>query len=353
MSQSRPINVAILGASGYIGGEALRLLVGHPAVNVVVVTAASHAGQPVSVVHPNLARLCDLTFEADVPAERLAELDAVFLALPHGEALTRVPAILGAGGTGGPHGRGPLVLDLSGDFRIKDAAAHEAAYGLPHNPLAREAAYGQTEWNRPAIQEAQLIACPGCFPTGALLALTPLARAGLLDGPVVVDSKTGSSGSGIKPGEGTHHPERANDFRAYGLFSHRHQPEIAQELAKWQPGFARLVFTPHSAPMVRGIFTTAYVFPSRPVSQADLDALYRDAYEDEFFVRLTKTPRSAVVAHSNFCDLSAQTDGAGTIIVTSAIDNLVKGGAGQGVQNLNCAFGLPERTGLLFPGTHP
>jgi N-acetyl-gamma-glutamyl-phosphate reductase len=353
MDNQPHIKVAILGASGYIGGEALRLLVGHPYVEVVAVTAASHAGQPVPRVHPNLARLCDLTFQAGVPLEELAACDAVFLALPHGEALKRVPEILAAGGGGGPHRRGPLVLDLSGDHRLKDAAAHAAAYGLPHNPQAAQAAYGQTEWNRAAIQEAQLIACPGCFPTGALLALTPLARAGLLTGPVVVDAKTGSSGSGNKPGEGTHHPERAADFRAYGLFSHRHRPEIAQELAKWQPGAFNLVFTPHSAPMVRGIFTTAYVFPSRPVSQAELEAIYAQAYEQEFFVRRTATPRCAVVAHSNFCDLTAQTDGAGTIIVTSAIDNLVKGGAGQAVQNLNCAFGWPEHTGLLFPGTHP
>src|SRR5690349_367484 len=206
MDKQPRMKVAILGASGYIGGEALRLLVGHPFVEVVAVTAASHAGQPVPTVHPNLARLCDLTFRADVPTDELATLDAVFLALPHGEALKRVPEILAAGGIGGPHGRGPVVLDLSGDHRIKDAAAHTAAYGLPHNPQARDAAYGQTEWNRAAIREAQLIACPGCFPTGALLALTPLARAGLLTGPVVVDSKTGSSGSGNKPGEGTHHP---------------------------------------------------------------------------------------------------------------------------------------------------
>ena len=353
MSSPR-IRVAILGASGYIGGEVLRLLVGHPLVALVTITAATHAGQPVAAVHPNLAHLCDLTFAADVPVEAVADLDAVFLALPHGEAAARVPALLAAGGTGGPHGRGPLILDLSGDYRLKTAAPHEQAYGLPFQPLAQEAAYGLTEWNRAAIREAQLIACPGCFPTGALLALTPLAQAGLLAGPVVVDSKTGSSGSGNKPGEGTHHPERAADFRAYGLFSHRHQPEMAQELGKWQPTAPfNLVFTPHSTPMVRGIFTTAYVFPAQPVTQAELDAIYAAAYGEAFFVRRTATPRCAVVAHSNFCDLHAQTDGAGTIIVTSALDNLVKGGAGQAVQNLNCAFGWPEGTGLMFPGTHP
>ena len=348
------IRVAVLGASGYIGGEALRLLLGHPGVEVAAVTAAGHAEQPVPALHPHLAHLCDLTFRADMPDDELAALDAVFLALPHGVANARIPALLAAGGRGGPRGAGPLVLDLSGDFRLKDAVVHEAAYGFPQRPEAAAAAYGLTEWNREAIRAARFIACPGCFPTGALLALTPLARAGWLAGPVVVDAATGSSGSGNKPGEGTHHPERAADFRAYGLFTHRHRPEIAQELARRQPGGAfRLIFTPHSAPMVRGIFTTAYVFPSRPVSQAELDALYDAAYGGEFFVRRSANPRCAVVAHSNFCDYAAQTDGDGTIIVTTALDNLVKGGAGQAVQNLNCAFGWPESTGLLFPGTHP
>jgi N-acetyl-gamma-glutamyl-phosphate reductase len=352
------VRVAVLGASGYIGGEALRLLLGHPNVEVVAVTSASNAGKPVTSVHPHLTKLTDLAFRADLPPEEAGEYDAIFMALPHGQAIERVPRMLEAGGKGGPRGDGPVLLDMSGDFRIKDAAVFAQYYGLDHSApeQALRAAYGLTEWNREAIREARLVACPGCFPTGALLALTPLAKAGLLDGPVVVDSKTGSSGSGKEPGEGTHHPTRANDFRAYGLFKHRHLPEIAQELGKWlgdsrqQPN---VVFTPHSAPMVRGIFTTAYAFPSKPVSADELKAIYEEAYANEHFVRLVDTPRVVVVQHTNFCDLNATTDGQGRVIVTSAIDNLVKGGAGQAVQNLNVAFGWPEHTGLNFPGTMP
>ncbi len=352
------IKVAVLGGSGYIGGEALRLLLGHPCVQVAAVISASHAGQPVTAVHPHLNKLTELTFVAEIAPQEAGEYDAIFLALPHGEAMRRVPLILTATRSGGPQGNGPVLFDLSGDFRIKDAAIFQRYYGLEHSApqVASQAAYGLTEWNREAIKEARLVACPGCFPTGALLALAPLARAGLLDGPVIADSKTGSSGSGKEPGEGTHHPTRANDFRAYGLFEHRHQPEIAQELAKWLPvhkAAPRVIFTPHSTPMVRGIFTTAYAFPQRKVSAGELRNIYEEAYATEFFVRLVDTPRVAVVAHSNFCDLSVATDGEGTIIATSAIDNLVKGGAGQAVQNLNVAFGWPETLGLTFPGTMP
>lgn len=353
---SRPVKVAVMGASGYIGGEALRLLLGHPFVEVARVTSISNAGQPVTKVHPHLMKTTDLLFSEDLPAEEAAEYDAIFMALPHGGAISRVPAMLQAGGKGGPRGDGPVLFDLSGDFRIKDAATFQKYYGLEHTApeWAKRAAYGLTEWNREAIREARLVACPGCFPTGALLALTPLARAGLLEGPVVIDSKTGSSGSGKEPGEGTHHPVRSQDFRAYGIFKHRHRPEIAQELSKWNPGSnVKVTFTPHSAPMVRGIFTTAYAFPARPVSASELQDIYSQAYEKEYFVRLVSDPRVAVVAHSNFCDLKAATDGESTIIVTSAIDNLVKGGAGQGVQNLNVVFGWPEKTGLTFPGTMP
>ncbi|MEO8286632.1 MAG: N-acetyl-gamma-glutamyl-phosphate reductase [Chloroflexota bacterium] len=352
------IKVGVLGASGYIGGEALRLLLGHPFVEVVAATSVSNAGQPVTALLPHLARLTGLIFTADILPEQAASLDAIFMALPHGGALGRVPELLSAGGSGGPRGDGPVIFDMSGDFRIKDPATFQQYYKLEQTApdVAASAAYGLTEWNREAIREARLVACPGCFPTGALMALTPLARAGLLNGPVIIDSKTGSSGSGKEPGEGTHHPTRSQDFRAYGVFNHRHRPEIAQELNKWLPRSnqsLQVTFTPHSAPMVRGIFTTAYAFPGRPVSKTELRDLYEEAYGSEHFARLTDAPRVAVVAHSNFCDISAATDEEGTIIVTSAIDNLVKGGAGQAVQNMNVAFNLPEKLGLTFPGTMP
>jgi N-acetyl-gamma-glutamyl-phosphate reductase len=351
--------VGIMGASGYIGGEALRLLLGHPFVEVVAATSPTNAGQPITAVHPHLLKLTDLQFTADITPSQASELDALFMALPHGGAIQRVAGILAHNSSSGPRGDGPVIFDLSGDFRVKDPTTFLQYYGLEQTApkWAQKAAYGLTEWNRESIREARLVACPGCFPTGALLALTPLAKAGLLKGRVIVDAATGSSGSGNKPGEGTHHPMRAADFRAYGLFKHRHLPEIAQELKKWLPpaksDTLRVTFTPHSAPMVRGIFTTAYAFATRPITQANLTALYADAYGKERFVRLVDTPRVGVVSHSNYCDLNAATDGEGTIIITSAIDNLVKGGAGQGVQNMNVAFGWPEHTGLTFPGTLP
>ena len=353
------VRVGILGASGYIGGEALRLLLEHPFVEVVAATSPTNSGQPVTSVHPHLAKLTELKFTADITPKEASELDALFMALPHGGAIGRVPLIMAVGGMGGPRGEGPVVFDLSGDFRVKDPATYEQYYGLEQTApeWAQQAAYGLTEWNRENIREARLVACPGCFPTGALLALTPLAKAGLLTGRVIVDAATGSSGSGNKPGEGTHHPVRAADFRAYGIFKHRHSPEIAQELRRWLPAgeseALRLTFTPHSAPMVRGIFTTAYAFTEQPLTQAELTRLYEDAYLEERFVRLVDSPRVGVVTHSNYCDLNAATDGEGTIIVTTAIDNLVKGGAGQGVQNMNAVFGWREDTGLTFPGTLP
>ena len=355
----RQVRVGILGASGYIGGEALRLLLEHPFAEVVAATSPSNVGQPITSVHPHLAKLTELKFTTDITPEEASDLDALFMALPHGGAIGRVPAILAAGGEGGPRGEGPVVFDLSGDFRVKDPATYEQYYGLEQTSpeWAQQAAYGLTEWNRESIKEARLVACPGCFPTGALLALTPLAKAGLLTGRVIVDASTGSSGSGNKPGEGTHHPVRAADFRAYGIFKHRHSPEITQELRKWLPtgesDLLRLTFTPHSAPMVRGIFTTAYAFTQQPFTQTQLAKLYEDAYLDERFVRLVDSPRVGVVTHSNYCDLNAATDGEGTIIVTTAIDNLVKGGAGQGVQNMNVVFGWREDAGLTFPGTLP
>ncbi len=336
----------------------MRLLLGHPCVQVAAVTSAGHAGQAVTSVHPHLAKLTDLRFSGEISAQEASLYDAIFMALPHGHAMKLVPELLAAEGGGGPRGRGPIIFDMSGDFRIKDPDLFRQFYGMEHTATqwASDATYGLTEWNREAIAAARLVACPGCFPTGALLALTPLAKAGLLDNHVIIDSKTGSSGSGKEPGEGTHHPIRSQDFRAYGVFNHRHRPEIAQELLKWLPGGSpnfKVTFTPHSAPMVRGIFTTAYAFPRREVSQVELKSIYEEAYDSERFIRLVDSPRVAVVSHSNFCDMAVATDGEGAVIVTSAIDNLVKGGAGQAVQNLNLVFGWPEELGLTFPGTMP
>lgn len=338
------IRASIVGGSGYVGGELLRLLLGHPAVQVTAVTSRSQKAKPVSKIHQNLAKLTDLAF-VDEKLDALAEVsDVIFLALPHGKSMQRVPAVIDR----------VRVVDLGADYRLKDARVFAQYYGMEHTSpeLLREAVYGLTEFNREAIRNARLVACPGCYPTGALLALMPLFMKGLLSSNVVVDSKTGSSGSGSTPSFPTHHPERAQDFTAYGLFRHRHYPEIVQELLGCTSQPLDLTFTPHSTPMVRGIFTTAYVFLDQSISHGDLSEIFMQYYAQEVFIRLVEQARSAVVTHSNYCDISFACD-RHKVIITSAIDNLIKGAAGQAVQNMNVMFDLPEQMGLTFPGTHP
>lgn len=338
------IQATIIGGSGYAGGELLRLLLGHPEVEIAAVTSRTYAGQAVSEVHPNLTKVTDLCFAEESLEVQAAESDVVLLALPHGESMKRVPTAL-------EHAR---VIDLGGDYRLRDPEVFAAYYHLDHTSphLLEEAVYGLTEFNREALRTARLVACPGCFPTGALLALTPLAKAGLLGDFVIFDSKTGSSGSGATASQTTHHPERAHDFRAYGLFTHRHRPEMSQELSRHLGRAVEVTFTPHSAPMVRGIFTTAYAFLPQPITPKALSAVYEHYYAEEPFIRLVKQARSTVVAHTSYCDVSFACEGR-KVVVNSAIDNLIKGAAGQAVQNLNVMFGLPETMGLTYPGTHP
>jgi N-acetyl-gamma-glutamyl-phosphate reductase len=300
----------------------------------------------VGAVPPNLTHHTDLFFSDD-PLEKVAEAcEAVFLALPHGEAMTRVEEFAK---------RDRLILDLSADFRLKDPKAWEAAYGRPHAApeLLPSFVYGQTECFREEILKSRRIACPGCFPTGSILALAPLAREGLLKGRVVVSAATGSSGSGAEPGDKTHHPTRAEDFRAYKPFVHPHVHEIVQALAALGARDLELLFIPHSAPMVRGIFTTAVATLAVPMDTSDIQALYRLHYQERPFVRvLPESPRAGVVAGTNFADLSATALGRNAVLL-SAVDNLVKGAAGQAVQNLNLVMGWPETTGLEFPGNWP
>jgi len=344
------IRVAVVGASGYGGGEMLRLLHGHPVFEVTAAASRSRAGRPVSDAHPNLLGVSSLAF-TDRPAPELArEADALLFGLPHGEAAAVMPRVLEAA----PEIR---IVDLSGDFRLDDAAAWEAAYGRAHPApdLLREFTYGLVEDRRDEIAAARRIANPGCFATGSILALLPLAQAGILRGDFVVNGVTGSSGSGAHAKETTHHPERAEDYRAYRALSHQHAPEIAMALAAAGAEGPRPALVAHSAPFVRGIFTTAYVFPKEPVTPARLREIYKSRYGPEPFVRLRDgTPRLATVRGTNWCDIAvaAREDG-GVLTVLSAIDNLVKGMAGQAVQNLNILFGLEETEGLLLTGMHP
>lgn len=339
----RRIKAAIFGGSGYGGSELLRILLFHPNAEVVFVTANEHAGKPVGEVHRNLHGLTNLTFVKD--PETLADIDCVFLALPHGQAMSIVPTLP-------PHIK---AIDLSGDFRLRDQSIFEQHYKQSHTAMAAQAdfVYGLTETNREAIRGARLIANPGCFATATLLGLAPLVANGLLSGRVVVDAKTGSSGSGAKAAANTHHPQRMNSFYAYKPFTHQHVPEIEQELEHVGDWTSELIFMTHSLPVARGIFASIYAETRQELSETELRQIFADFYQDCFFVRLVNgSPDINWVKTTNFCDLGFATRGK-QVVVFSAIDNLVKGAAGQAVQNMNLMFGLDEKTGLVLAGTNP
>jgi N-acetyl-gamma-glutamyl-phosphate reductase common form len=340
------LRVAIFGGSGYGGSELLRILLFHPNVEIVFVTANEQAGKSVSEVHRNLYGLTKLIFRpAPQDTEPLGELDCVFLALPHGQAMDVVPRLP----------ENVKVIDLSGDFRLRDQEIFERHYGRAHTamPAQREFAYGLTETNREAIRNTRLAANPGCFATATLLGLAPLVANGLIAGRVIVDAKTGSSGSGAKAAANTHHPQRMNSFYAYKPFTHQHVPEIEQELKNVGNWNSELVFMTHSLPISRGIFASIYVETKEELTEEQLRSLFADFYRESFFIRLVKgSPDINWVKTTNFCDLGFASRGQ-QVVIFSAIDNLVKGAAGQAVQNMNLMFGLDEKTGLLLVGTNP
>jgi N-acetyl-gamma-glutamyl-phosphate reductase len=247
------------------------------------------------------------------------------------------------------------AIDLSGDFRLRDQSVFEKHYKQPHTAMTSQAefVYGLTETNRDAVRNARLIANPGCFATATLLALAPLVANHLLSGRVVVDAKTGSSGSGAKAAANTHHPQRMNSFYAYKPFTHQHVPEIEQELEHIGDWTSELIFMTHSLPVSRGIFASIYAEANREIKEDELRIIYADYYRESFFVRLVSgSPDINWVKTTNFCDLGFAARGR-QIVVFSAIDNLVKGAAGQAVQNMNLMFGLEETTGLKLVGTNP
>jgi len=343
------IRVGIYGGSGYGGAELLRILLAHPHVEILLVTANEHAGKAVGEVHRNLYGLTEMCFTAapaaDEESESVAELDCLFLALPHGQALDvapRVPAHV-------------KVIDLSGDFRLGDAAEFLEHYGREQTSpeLQREFVYGLTETHREQIREARLISNPGCFATATLLGLAPLVAAGQLSGRVIVDAKTGSSGSGAKAAANTHHPQRMNSFYAYKPFTHQHVPEIEQELRRVGDWTNELIFMTHSLPVARGIFASIYVETKDALTAEGARELFAEFYRDSFFVRLVEgSPDINWVKTTNFCDLGFAARGR-QLVIFSALDNLVKGAAGQAVQNMNVMCGLDEKTGLMLVGTNP
>ncbi len=365
MTQPERVKVAVVGASGYTGGELLRLLMVHPRVTITAVTSEKSAGSAVASVFPHLTKLLPLSFESLTPDAIAARADVVFLALPHTKSLQPAAECLSAG---------KRVIDLSADYRLKDTRAYEAWYEVPHPypTLVQEAVYGLPELHRKEIRHARLVAAPGCYPTAAILQLAPLVAKQLVQPEsIVVDAKSGISGAGRSPALPYHFPEAHESVEAYKVGRHRHIPEIEQELnalhATHAPGAQtasattsspiRIAFTPHLVPMNRGILSTAYCRLSEPIKAADIHALYREAYDGEPFVRLLEDGVAANPGHvrgSNFCDLAVYPDArTGWVVTTAALDNLVKGAGGQAIQSMNLMLGFPEQTGLTAPGVFP
>ncbi len=345
------IKAGIVGAAGYAGCELIRLLEMHPHAEVAwLMTGKTHAGKTVGEVFPHLGVLQDRTFLSMDTAE-VEGVDVVFLAVPHGVAVSIVPEFLE---------RGCRVIDLSADYRLKDASTYEAWYGKRHTApeLLAEAVYGLTELYRAELGGARLVANPGCYPTVSILALAPLLKEGLAapDG-IVIDAKSGISGAGRTPSLRTHYAEGNEDFQAYNPARHRHIPEIEQELARLAGRPVSTCFVPHLVPMTRGMLATVYCRPAARVEAGELTALYRDFYRDEPFVRVLEgeaLPRTKDVWGGNLCEVAVRQDPrSGTILVVAVIDNLVKGASGQAVQNMNVVYGLPETSGLDWIPLYP
>ena len=353
MASGKRYRAAVIGGSGYGGAEMIRRLLVHPDVELVRVASVDFVGEPLAAADPALEGLTGLTFEGIPAAEAARGVDVVLLGLPHTVAAAKVPELAALPDV--------KVVDMSGDFRLKDAAEYARWYRHVHPCPERLAdfVYGLPELNRAAIRRARFVASPGCFATTIELALLPLARAGLLEGVVHVQGITGSSGSGVAPSAGTHHPVRAGNLRTYKPLEHQHVPEIAQTLHAAGARDLALRFVPVSAPLGRGIFATAFVELDEAWTEERLLALYREAYAGEPFVRVPRKrlPEVAAVSGSNYAEVGVAAGparaGRRTVTLFGATDNLVKGGAGQAIQNMNLMLGLDEKASLADPGPWP
>lgn len=340
------ITVAVVGASGYAGGELFRLLAIHPDVKLVGAYDVRNVELPVHKVHPNLRGIVDIVITEPNYAKMGKSADVVFVATPHGVAMKFVPKILEGGAK---------VIDLSADYRFDDPKVFERYY-IKHESPHLKAVYGLPELYRARIKKAKLVANPGCYPTAAILSLAPLVKEHLIDlEHIVIDAKSGTSGAGAAPSEVTHHPTCGASMRAYAATTHRHGPEIDQELSKLAGREVRAHFTPHLIPITRGILSTAHVFMRKSMSKDALLKLYRDFYRGEPFVRvLDDLPQINFIVGSNYCDIGLEPAAATKrLVVVSTIDNLVKGASGQAIQNMNLMFGIDETRGLEVPPVRP
>ncbi len=342
-------HIGILGATGYTGVELLRLLRSHPSARVTCMTSERFAGQSIDQVFPHLVGE-DLPRLSKIGEDDLGKLDVVFGCLPHGTTQEVIGALP----------KGPKIVDLSADFRLKDEALYEATYGKPHQAVERQksAVYGLTELMRPAVKATDLVANPGCYPTTSQLPLIPLLRAGLIShDAIIIDAKSGVTGAGRAPKEGSLHTEVSEGLHAYGVSTHRHTPEIEQGLTEAAGSAITVTFTPHLIPMNRGILATIYVRLEGGVSPEDLQRELERAYQNEPFLKVLpykSLPATRHVRGTNRCHIAVHPGRlAGQAILLSVTDNLVKGASGQALQNMNVMLGMAETEGLqqapLFP----
>lgn len=345
------IKASIIGATGYTGAELVRILSCHPEVQLVALTSQSYVGRKISDVFPHLGAVTGMVCtEQDVP--RVArDSDVIFTALPHGLSVPIVKEAIE---------HGTKVIDLGADFRLDEQAVYEKWYKVTHEApaLLQEAVYGLPELNRKQIAGARVVGNPGCYPTSVMLGLAPLLKQGLIKADsVIIDAKSGVSGAGRGVNLTSLYSEVNDSIKAYNVSGHRHIPEIEQELSKLAGEKVTVSFTPHLTPMTRGILSTIYATPAKKVDAGEIQALYREFYEDEYFVHVLESgelPQTKWCWGSNHCFIGVVVDQrVNRIIVVSAIDNLVKGASGQAVQNMNILFDLPEKTGIEMAGIYP
>jgi N-acetyl-gamma-glutamyl-phosphate/LysW-gamma-L-alpha-aminoadipyl-6-phosphate reductase len=350
---AKRFRAAVIGGSGYGGGEIIRRLLVHPDVELVRIASVDYVGEPIGNAHPSLERATSLRFEGLSPGEAAQGMDVVLLGLPHKISAQKMPELMASGAR---------VVDLSGDFRLRSAASYARYYGVQHpcaTMLDGTFVYGLPELNRDAIRRAQYVASPGCFATTIELGLLPLAKAGWLEGVVETVGITGSSGSGVVPTAGTHHPVRAVNLKTYKPLEHQHVPEIVETLTFAGARKFGVRFVPVSAPLSRGIFATTFVHVDEAITEEQIKSAYTDAYAKEPFVRvpLKRLPEVAAVSGSNFVEVGIQVgpvEGSKRLVACfSAIDNLIKGGAGQAIQSMNLMLGLDERLTLEDTGGWP
>lgn len=344
------MKASIVGASGYAGEELIRLLHGHPNVEIVHMTSERHTGEHISGLYPHLANIYDNPLESMEDIHPIAkDSDVLFIALPHGHAMKIAKDFSDL----------PLrIIDLGADYRFADTSVYESWYHVDHIDPHADRAYGLSELYREDVRKAHIVGNAGCYTTASILALAPLVKAHLIQlDSIIIDAASGVSGAGRSPKESTHFPEFYDSFTGYGAVNHRHTPEIEQALCEQSGEPVIINFTPHLAPISRGILATCYATLREGVTAEQIDEAFAAMYADEFFIRLLgrgKYPATKYVRGTNYCDIAWHVDRrTQRIIVFSAIDNLVKGAAGQAVQNMNIAFGLDERVGLDLVPLYP